>query len=66
MLLRRNLARLGGCIGNLPEALFIVLVILVAVCMAFAFYQYATLFLHIMQDSKKSSEEAPTSSDDAR
>ncbi len=51
---------------HMPEALFIVLVILVAVCMAFAFYQYATLFLRIMQDSKKSSEDAPTSSDDAR
>ena len=44
---------------NMPEPLFIALVILVAACMAFACYQYASLFLRLMQESK-----TPDASDD--
>ena len=36
---------------TMPEPVFVALVILVAACMAFAFYQYASLFLKTMQKS---------------
>lgn len=46
---------------HMPEPLFITLVILVAACMAFAFYQYASLFLRVMQEQKQQAPSDNTS-----
>ncbi len=47
---------------NMPEPMFVALVIVVAACMAFAFYQYASLFLRTMQ---KEQQEAASTDDTA-
>jgi len=49
---------------NMPGWLFTVLVVLVAVCMVFAFFQYAQLFVRVSRETRQAQEQASLPDDE--
>lgn len=51
---------------NMPSWLFTSLVILVALCMVLAFFQYARLFVFVSRETRRAQEQASLSADDQK